>query len=139
MTDMHFTLEAKPLNSKALPSTFAARRVLNTTATDVRSTAGDVRLRDAVWRRAMAILLLIVLFCLPIAVLKNSSGAASDGAEPMEVVSYTVAPGDTLWSYAERVTPEGGDVSETVEELKQLNHLQTSSLQVGQRIVVPIR
>ncbi|MBW3087763.1 LysM peptidoglycan-binding domain-containing protein [Bifidobacterium sp. 82T24] len=56
---------------------------------------------------------------------------------PQEVVSYVVAPGDTLWSYAEEITPPGGDVNDTIDELKAMNHMRTSSLRVGDRIVVP--
>ena len=56
----------------------------------------------------------------------------------MQVTTYTVRPGDTLWVYASSITPEGGDVSETVEQLKALNNLTSSALQTGQRIVVPL-
>ncbi|RBP99192.1 peptidoglycan-binding protein [Bifidobacterium xylocopae] len=56
-----------------------------------------------------------------------------------EVVSYTVRPGDTLWTYARMVTPEGGDVSGSVDELMGLNGLTSPVLQTGQRIVVPKR
>lgn len=57
---------------------------------------------------------------------------------PMEVTTYTVRPGDTLWVYASSITPEGGDVSETVARLKSLNNMSSSALEVGQRIVVPV-
>lgn len=53
------------------------------------------------------------------------------------VVNYTVRPGDTLWSYAASITPEGADVSQTVRELVTLNNLDTVSLIPGQRILVP--
>lgn len=56
-----------------------------------------------------------------------------------EVTSYTVRPGDTLWSYAESITPKGGDVSQNVDMLMRLNDLSTDVLQAGQRIVVPVR
>ena len=92
----------------------------------------------ASWVRVVVGVVAVVVCCLMISSLSGPSSANSN-AEPMEVTSYTVAPGDTLWSYAERITPRGGDVSETVDELKRLNHLDTSSLRVGQRIVVPVR
>ncbi|WP_346427778.1 LysM peptidoglycan-binding domain-containing protein [Bifidobacterium sp. CP2] len=64
---------------------------------------------------------------------------ASSAQAPTEVTSYTVQPGQTLWTYAEMVTPEGGDVSATVDELMELNDLDSASVQAGQRIVVPVQ
>ena len=55
------------------------------------------------------------------------------------VSSYTVRPGDTLWSYASRITPAYGDVWETVAVLEELNDLPSSELSVGQRLIVPVR
>lgn len=55
------------------------------------------------------------------------------------VSSYTVRPGDTLWSYASSITPAGQDVSNTVDELIELNNLESGALQAGQRIIVPQR
>ncbi|OZG57803.1 peptidoglycan-binding LysM domain [Bifidobacterium tissieri] len=138
MTDMHFTLEAKGPNSKALRRRMSQKAIMSSVATNVRSTAGDVRSIMASWARVVVGVLAIVICCLMVLALNGPSNADSN-AEPMEVTSYTVAPGDTLWSYAERITPRGGDVSETVDELKRINHLDTSSLRVGQRIVVPVR
>ena len=53
------------------------------------------------------------------------------------VVVYTVQPGDTLWRYAASITPEGGNVGDTVDELMRLNNLDTVSLHAGQRLIVP--
>ena len=63
--------------------------------------------------------------------------SADSAIGPQEVVSYTVAPGDTLWGYAASITPSGGNVAQTVEQLKELNQLNSYSLQTGQRILVP--
>lgn len=63
---------------------------------------------------------------------------ADSASTPTEVVSYTVMPGDTLWRYAQMITPPGGDVSERVDELMRLNDLDSASLQIGQRIIVPV-
>ncbi|MEE8737527.1 MAG: LysM peptidoglycan-binding domain-containing protein [Bifidobacterium sp.] len=54
-----------------------------------------------------------------------------------QVVNYTVRPGDTLWSYAQSITPAGDDVSVTVRELMKLNNMDTPALRTGQRILVP--
>lgn len=62
---------------------------------------------------------------------------ADSAPTPMQVTTYTVQPGDTLWFYAEMITPQGGDVSQRVEELIRLNHLDSYMLEAGQSIVVP--
>ncbi|KFI53913.1 LysM peptidoglycan-binding domain-containing protein [Bifidobacterium biavatii] len=54
-----------------------------------------------------------------------------------ETTSYTVRPGDTLWSYAERITPQGGDVAENVELIMRLNHMDDTQIEPGQQIRVP--
>jgi len=50
-------------------------------------------------------------------------------------ISYTVKPGDTLWSIARRIAP-GQDPRPVVDELIADNHLR-GSLQVGQAIDLP--
>ena len=43
---------------------------------------------------------------------------ARSAPDPSAVYSYTVQPGDTLWSYASAITPDGGDVRDTIDDLK---------------------
>ncbi|KAB8289926.1 LysM peptidoglycan-binding domain-containing protein [Bifidobacterium avesanii] len=89
----------------------------------------------AALRERLTALLMVVL-------LTMSGGAvAMHAARPSQasgaVVSYTVRPGDTLWSFAANATPAGGDVNDTLDELMRLNHLDSAQLSVGQRIMVP--
>ena len=63
---------------------------------------------------------------------------ARSASTPQEVTTVLVEPGDTLWAYAQRVAKPGEDVRDVVVELKQLNRLDSSSLQVGQRILLPV-
>ena len=56
---------------------------------------------------------------------------------PRPVVERTVHEGDTLWDYAREITPAGGDVRDSVEELKALNNMSTSELTTGEQIVLP--
>lgn len=62
----------------------------------------------------------------------------AQSAGPVETSTEVVQRGDTLWSYAERITPPGDDVSVTVERLMSLNDLDSATLHPGQRIVVPV-
>lgn len=57
---------------------------------------------------------------------------------PEKLVTYTVRPGDTLWHYAATITPNGGNVSDSVDRLMQINHLDSSDISVGQTINVPV-
>ena len=52
-----------------------------------------------------------------------------------EPVVYVVQPGDTLWSIAERITPDDRDIRHTVDRLAASTG--GAMLQPGQRIVLP--
>ncbi|MFT9238840.1 LysM peptidoglycan-binding domain-containing protein [Bifidobacterium aquikefiri] len=62
---------------------------------------------------------------------------AESSIPPQQVTSYTVRPGETMWSYASNITPSGGNVNETIDKLVKMNNLHSTSLQVGQRLIVP--
>lgn len=116
--------------------TVAARRSVAVSSRQLRSGAmgGAIRLN---LRGRIVVSLVSALLVWGCFGLVSAHEARSDmGATSVSV--YTVRPGDTLWGYASTITPEGGDVSETVQELKALNNLSSSSLQIGQRIVVPV-
>lgn len=87
------------------------------------------------WGRIVAVVLSVSLAFLAGAMLPRP---AQSMANPQLVTSYTVQPGDTLWSYAESITPQGGDVRDTVSKLAELNHLDDESLETGQRLLVPV-
>ena len=59
---------------------------------------------------------------------------ANDQPEPTRVV--TVQPNQTLWDIAAGVS-DGGDVRSTMAHLEAINHLDTTTLQVGQHLRVP--
>ena len=58
---------------------------------------------------------------------------SSHGAGPER--TYVVKPTDTLWSIAAHTT--SGDVREAVWKLQQRNHLRSSVLVPGERLVLP--
>jgi hypothetical protein len=59
---------------------------------------------------------------------------ADEKPEPTRVV--TVQPGQTLWDLAASVS-RGGDVRSTMSHLEAINHLDSTTLQVGQTLRVP--
>ena len=89
-----------------------------------------------VWADRLAVIMMLMVLAWCLAGLMMPARAQSDpGATP--VVVYTVQPGDTLWGYAARITPDGGNVADTVDELVRLNNLDSVSLRAGQRLIVP--
>lgn len=65
-----------------------------------------------------------------------SQAAPVDTAPPAALVQTTVQPGDTLWSLAQRIAPDN-DPREVVRQIRSLNHLQGSTLQAGQQLLLP--
>ena len=75
---------------------------------------------------AIVIFLLIAIF--------NVSIAKSNNEE--EIISYTIAPGQSLWSIAREYTPNSKDIRETIYEIKQLNNMTDSTIYPGQTIQI---
>lgn len=88
-------------------------------------------------RRGRAVLL--GLFVVLVAVLAVGWGAASASGASTEPrnVTVIVGDGDTLWSIAADVVPDG-DRRATIERIKDANGLQGSAVEPGQRLVVPV-
>lgn len=72
---------------------------------------------------------LALVFVLLWALFAGESGASGIGTR------YVVRPGDTLWSIATHHV--GGDPREAVWEIREVNGLTTSSIRVGQTLVLP--
>mgnify|MGYP000076639513 CR=1 FL=1 len=65
------------------------------------------------------------------------SAVAGSPHEPVPVQLHTVAPGETLWQYAEQVAGPDQDLRDVVADLRDLNGLRSSELRVGQLVVLP--
>jgi hypothetical protein len=68
-----------------------------------------------------------------------AGGLASAGTEPGAAATaqrVIVAPGETLWGIAEREAP-GTDPRDTVAEILELNHLQSSAVEAGSVLLLP--
>ncbi len=80
---------------------------------------------------------LAALVCAPLVSLGAQAAASSPG-EPVEVRVHTVAPGETLWGFAQEIAGPREDVRDVVADLRELNELGSAALQVGQTILVPV-
>ena len=69
--------------------------------------------------------------------LTHRAQAQPEDTRPQVVHSYVVGPGDSLWKFAQENLPEGQSVDEYMIYLAKLNHLTSTTLVTGQRIVVP--
>ena len=83
--------------------------------------------------------LILLLALTSIFFLLGNTGAAD---EPEAVGTVVVQPGDTLWSISEGIIAQGiaepgTDIRDVVSDVKSLNALSTSSLQVGQTLLIP--
>jgi hypothetical protein len=61
--------------------------------------------------------------------------AAPDSQGGQEPRTYIVQPGDSLWTIAEHTS--AGDPRDTVGRIKELNQLDSSTIQAGQALLLP--
>jgi len=96
---------------------------------------GRVRLT----RRGRLAVFLVTLAAVLVAgvFLGAGSVATQERGESVPSSVVMVAPGETLWDIASRITPSGEDVRDTMYDIKRLNALPSSALDAGQRIRVP--
>lgn len=89
-------------------------------------------------RRVAALLMLVVAFAAA-AIIVAPKALADDASTAVGTTdSYVVAEGDTLWSIAQSLTPEDGDVRDTVATIKDMNLLESSAIGIGDQLVIPL-
>lgn len=81
-------------------------------------------------RRRLAALLFLAAFAGAL-----YTDADSEAGTPP--VFYTVAPGDTLWSIVTSRYPPSDDPRPVIEEIREMNDLESYRIQPGARIEVP--
>ncbi len=84
------------------------------------------------------IILLISIIFITLAIISNSSYSKTTTILKEE---YIVS-GDTLWSIAEYESEnnkyfEGEDIRNIISELKNINNIKNSNLEIGQKILIP--
>ena len=84
-------------------------------------------------RGRLAVFVASLAALLGLGLVAATGSLADDQPEPTRVV--TVQPGQTLWDIAAGVSD--GDVRATMAHLETINHLDSSTLQVGQHLRVP--
>ena len=68
---------------------------------------------------------------------KAGAGTETGPAKASTFITVTVAPGDTVWSLANRVATNG-DVRSLVSEIISVNSLDSVDLSAGQRLRIPL-
>jgi len=100
----------------------------------IRLRASQVRLTR---RGRLVVLVGSLLLLLALGVLWGGGSMATGEAGADATLVVQVAPGDTLYDIAARVTSDG-DVAATVEEIEDLNRLDSSVVYAGQKLRVPV-
>jgi LysM repeat protein len=73
-------------------------------------------------------------------VVSAKAGAGTDSAPQASgsFITVTVAPGDTVWSLANRLAA-GGDVRSLVSEIISVNSLTSVDVATGQKLRIPLQ
>ena len=87
--------------------------------------------------RALLVLLLAGLLLTAFSLGQQDTQAASVVGAQAELQSVTVQPGESLWSVARRIAPDN-DPREVIAQIRRLNDLESSSLQAGQHLLLPV-
>ena len=87
-------------------------------------------------RVVVVVAALLVAFAIGVFVTAAGSVATQRPGSPEPTRIVQVGTGDTLWGIAAELADDG-DVRAVMEEIKQLNALDSGVLQAGQRLVVP--
>lgn len=90
-------------------------------------------------RGRLVVSALIALPVLVVSIFLASPGALADSTDTADSHEYvTVLAGDTLWTIAEMLDPDG-DPRDVVHEIMRLNQLSSAALSPGQEIALPRR
>ena len=68
----------------------------------------------------------------------GATAGSSETAVTTPYVKVSVKPGETLWSIAASIAPEG-DRRSVVADIVEINRLSSPNLQAGQKIFIPTR
>lgn len=118
----------------------SASAVLGQESRESTDASGALRLtrRGRVVFGAFATVLIAGLLALVAALAAPEAMAAAEGPNGEQFDYVVVQPGSSLWSLATDLDPSA-DPRDVITEIVQLNQLESSSLQAGDAIAVPLR
>lgn len=110
-----------------------------TSSSPRRSSTRHSALRLTRRGRVVLLVALVGLILAAFSLGRVGSEAAPRGAERGAELGQTVVqPGESLWAVAKRVAP-GHDPRAVIDQIADLNDLDSSAVQAGQLLVVPAR
>lgn len=110
-------------------------------SSNVRPSGIVLNRRGRLARTLVVLSLAIVLASLVSGSLVSANAGAGTEAGPSKAASFitvTVAPGETIWSLATRMTAAGGDTRGLVSEILEVNSLASVDVEAGQKIRIPL-
>ncbi len=126
----------------AAPADTASAPVAASPATSSRSSAWagsdlDRLLGSPSSGRSIVLRVLVALTVVAVVLFTFFPAGVEADSAPLTTVPHVVQPGDTLWRLAEAHAPAGNDVRATIDQIKELNGLESSSLMVGDLLMLP--
>lgn len=108
----------------------------------VRQPAHSTRKPVRLTRRGVALVRTLIVSSLLVVGIAVTSAfgaaqASSEPAAPLKTVTVVVMPGETLWTIAGEFNT--GNPGALIDRIKDLNGLTSSSVQAGQRLLVPVK
>jgi LysM repeat protein len=97
--------------------------------------SANTRTRVVVLLTSVAVALALLL---AVAVAARAEGPTVASVDEITFVTHTVQVGDTLWDIAMVHAPQSSDVRDFVFDLKAVNGLETSIIQPGQVLRIPV-
>jgi hypothetical protein len=92
-------------------------------------------------RGRLARTLVVLSLAIVLGSLVSANAGAGTEAGPSKAGSFitvTVAPGETIWTLATRMTADGGDTRGLVSQILEVNSLPSVDLSAGQKIRIPL-
>ena len=122
------------------PSLANVKKINHGAKTPVNRHDSRVRLtpRGRFLARLAVITSLSVLLLSGFAAVTGASAGSTDTAIPTPYIKVSVKPGETLWSFAASIAPDG-DRRSLVADIVEVNRLKSPELQAGQKIYIPTR